>query len=58
VLGGLLGLLTRMFGWFGSVIDKSEHRLCTYRSRLMQKLDIDSFASLVRFAIACGLTPP
>lgn len=30
----------------------------TYRSRLMQKLDIDSFAGLVRFAIACGLTPP
>ena len=30
----------------------------TYRSRLMQKLDIDSFAALVKFAIACGLTPP
>jgi DNA-binding NarL/FixJ family response regulator len=30
----------------------------TYRSRLMQKLDIDNFAGLVRFAIACGLSPP
>ena len=30
----------------------------TYRSRLMQKLDIDNFAALVKFAIACGLTPP
>ena len=30
----------------------------TYRSRLMQKLDIDNVAGLVRFAIACGLTPP
>lgn len=30
----------------------------TYRSRLMQKLDIDSFAGLVKFAIACELTPP
>jgi DNA-binding NarL/FixJ family response regulator len=30
----------------------------TYRSRLMQKLDIDGFASLVKFAIANGLTPP
>jgi FixJ family two-component response regulator len=30
----------------------------TYRSRLMQKLDLDSFAALVKFAIACALTPP
>ena len=30
----------------------------TYRSRLMQKLELDSFAALVKFAIACGLTPP
>jgi DNA-binding NarL/FixJ family response regulator len=30
----------------------------TYRSRLMQKLEIDSFAGLVKFAITCGLTPP
>ena len=30
----------------------------TYRSRLMQKLDIDNVAGLVKFAIACGLTPP
>jgi DNA-binding NarL/FixJ family response regulator len=30
----------------------------TYRSRLMQKLEIDSMAGLVKFAIACGLTPP
>ncbi|MEO6749235.1 MAG: response regulator transcription factor [Casimicrobiaceae bacterium] len=30
----------------------------TYRSRLMQKLDIDNIAGLVRFAIACGLSPP
>jgi DNA-binding NarL/FixJ family response regulator len=30
----------------------------TYRSRLMQKLDIDSLAGLVKFAIACGLIPP
>ena len=30
----------------------------TYRSRLMQKLDIDSIAGLVRFAIACGMIPP
>jgi DNA-binding NarL/FixJ family response regulator len=30
----------------------------TYRSRLMQKLDIDGFAGLVKFAISNGLTPP
>jgi two-component system, NarL family, response regulator NreC len=30
----------------------------TYRSRLMQKLGIDGFAGLVKFAIANGLTPP
>lgn len=30
----------------------------TYRSRLMQKLELDSVAGLVRFAIECGLTPP
>jgi DNA-binding NarL/FixJ family response regulator len=30
----------------------------TYRSRLMQKLDIDNVAALVKFAIACGLTAP
>jgi DNA-binding NarL/FixJ family response regulator len=30
----------------------------TYRSRLMQKLNIDSFAGLVKFAIECGLLPP
>ena len=30
----------------------------TYRSRLMQKLNIDGFAGLVKFAIASGLTPP
>ena len=30
----------------------------TYRSRLMQKLDIDGFAGLVKFAIANELTPP
>jgi DNA-binding NarL/FixJ family response regulator len=30
----------------------------TYRSRLMQKLNIDGFAGLVRFAIASGVTPP
>lgn len=29
----------------------------TYRSRLMQKLDIDNFAGLVKFAIACGVVP-
>lgn len=29
----------------------------TYRSRLMQKLDIEDFPSLVRFAIQHGLTP-
>lgn len=29
----------------------------TYRSRLMQKLDIDGVAGMVRFAIECGLTP-
>ncbi len=29
----------------------------TYRSRLMQKLDIDNVAGMVRFAIECGLTP-
>lgn len=29
----------------------------TYRSRLMQKLDIDNLAGLVRFAIANGLAP-
>jgi DNA-binding NarL/FixJ family response regulator len=30
----------------------------TYRSRLMQKLEIEGFAALVKFAIANGLTPP
>jgi DNA-binding NarL/FixJ family response regulator len=30
----------------------------TYRSRLMKKLDIDSIAGLVKFAIACGLAVP
>ncbi len=30
----------------------------TYRSRLMQKLDIDCFAGLVKFAISNGLTMP
>jgi DNA-binding NarL/FixJ family response regulator len=30
----------------------------TYRSRLMQKLEIDSMAGPVKFAIACGLTSP
>jgi len=30
----------------------------TYRSRLMQKLDIDNLAALVKFAIARGLTAP
>jgi DNA-binding NarL/FixJ family response regulator len=30
----------------------------TYRSRLMQKLDIDGFAGLVKFAITCGSIPP
>ena len=30
----------------------------TYRSRLMQKLDIDCFAGLVKFAISNGLTLP
>jgi len=30
----------------------------TYRSRLMQKLDIDNVVGLVKFAIACGLTTP
>lgn len=30
----------------------------TYRSRLMHKLDIDSVAGIVRFAIESGLTPP
>ena len=30
----------------------------TYRSRLMQKLNIDSFAGLVKFAIECGVLPP
>lgn len=29
----------------------------TYRSRVMQKLDIEDFPSLVRFAIQHGLTP-
>jgi len=29
----------------------------TYRSRLMQKLDINDLPSLVRFAIQHGLTP-
>jgi DNA-binding NarL/FixJ family response regulator len=30
----------------------------TYRSRFMQKLGLDSFAALVKFAVARGLTPP
>lgn len=29
----------------------------TYRSQLMQKHDIGSFAGLVAFATECGLTP-
>jgi DNA-binding NarL/FixJ family response regulator len=30
----------------------------TYRSRIMQKLEVDNLAGLVRFAIQHGLTPP
>jgi DNA-binding NarL/FixJ family response regulator len=40
------------------VLSLSPKTVDTYRSRLMQKLDIDNFASLVKFAVACGLTPP
>jgi DNA-binding NarL/FixJ family response regulator len=29
----------------------------TYRARMMQKLDIGDFASLIRFAIQQGVTP-
>ena len=30
----------------------------TYRARMMEKLDLDDFASLIRFAIQHGITPP
>ncbi|HEX6632456.1 MAG TPA: response regulator transcription factor [Usitatibacter sp.] len=40
------------------VLSLSPKTVDTYRSRLMQKLEIDNFAALVKFAIACGLTPP
>ena len=30
----------------------------TYRSRLMNKLDIDNLSGLVRFAIRAGIVPP
>jgi DNA-binding CsgD family transcriptional regulator len=39
-----------------STLFLSPKTIDTYRSRLMQKLDLDSFAALVKFAIACGLT--
>jgi DNA-binding NarL/FixJ family response regulator len=42
----------------GRLLSLSPKTVDTYRSRLMQKLDIDNFAALVKFAIACGLTPP
>ena len=29
----------------------------TYRARMMEKLDVDNFASLIRFAIQHGITP-
>ena len=41
-----------------STLFLSPKTIDTYRSRLMQKLEIDSMAGLVKLAIACGLTPP
>jgi DNA-binding NarL/FixJ family response regulator len=41
-----------------SALFLSPKTIDTYRSRLMQKLEIDNMAGLVKFAIACGLTPP
>ena len=43
--------IARMLSLSHSTVD-------TYRSRLMKKLEIDNIAGLVKFAIACGLTPP
>jgi len=41
-----------------SILFLSPKTVDTYRSRLMQKLEIDGMAGLVKFAIACGLTSP
>lgn len=40
-----------------SILNLSPKTVESYRSRLMQKLDIDDLPSLVRFAIRQGLTP-
>jgi DNA-binding CsgD family transcriptional regulator len=42
----------------GAMLALSPKTVDTYRSRLMQKLEIDNVAGLVKFAIASGLTPP
>ena len=42
----------------GRLLSLSPKTVDTYRSRLMQKLDLDNFAALVKFAIARGLTSP
>jgi DNA-binding NarL/FixJ family response regulator len=39
------------------ILSLSPQSVKTYRSRLMQKLGLDDFASLVKFAIQHGLTP-
>lgn len=41
----------------GALINLSPKTVDTYRSRIMGKLDVHDVASLVRFAIAHGLTP-
>ena len=39
------------------IVHLSQKSVETYRSRVMRKLEIDDFASLVKFAIEHGLTP-
>ncbi len=41
----------------GRILGLSPKTVDTYRSRLMQKLRVPDFASLVRFAVENGLTP-
>jgi hypothetical protein len=53
-------MVTRAIGWrlASCWAGASLKTVDAYRSRLMQKLDIDSIAGPVKFTIACGLTSP
>ena len=42
---------------FGDIRTLSPKTVETYRARMMQKLGINDFASLIRFAIQQGVSP-